>query len=254
MTEYPLVSPTRSISLSTVSEARNLQAQGKTSEAWGVLAAAGDEYATQAAYITDPETPHSLKSIVKSLWITNGGQEALQRWDVVAEKHLDNYLRLMEDNGGKLPTSFAIEQSYKDAVTSFGLPTSIAIDLVLNRIEDYIDGAEWSYALFLSSDRRVTDSPISANDISKLWASGSFSIATLRGAISFYGELETHNTQITSELIMSIFNSVKIHATDFINWIGGILNPIYDDNTLPDIDVILPNIGETFDFSRSNGS
>lgn len=105
------------ISTETVAAARNLWAQGRVSEAWRLLAAAGDRYADNAAAITGDARDSAdrfFQDMVRNHWENTVGSDVYQqKFDEAAWRHLDNYLTHLEDTGA-LPTTQDIINSYEE--------------------------------------------------------------------------------------------------------------------------------------------
>lgn len=128
------------VSLDVVTEARAKMASGDVAGAWRTLAEAGDTYAKWTARVTDASQPSMMRTLVESLWDTTAGAEVrTQKWDAVAQRHLTNYLDKVSDLGGRLPDSKFIEGSYRDSLIFHDVPTTAAVDLVLNALTSPVD-------------------------------------------------------------------------------------------------------------------
>ena len=106
---------------------------------WTYLAKQGDRYADNAAAITGNSKDLRginlwMKKGVENLWDSTVGETARQEnFEKVALNHFENYVRMIEQGKGKLPTTSQIEKSYSESLSSHGLSTSAAIDLAINR-------------------------------------------------------------------------------------------------------------------------
>ena len=106
---------------------------------WTYLAKQGDRYADNAAAITGNSKDLRginlwMKKGVENLWDSTVGETARQEnFEKVALNHFENYVRMIEQRKGKLPTTSQIEKSYSESLSSHGLSTSAAIDLAINR-------------------------------------------------------------------------------------------------------------------------
>jgi len=122
----------RTIPQKALQKAFELHNQGRISEAYAVLARAGDEYAADAAEILGVE-PSFFKSVVESLWDAQvGAKVRKEKWMPTARQHQKQYLMGMQKNAGHLPKSNFIENSYKKSAIDNNLPETVAIDLILN--------------------------------------------------------------------------------------------------------------------------
>ena len=106
---------------------------------WTYLAKQGDRYADNAAAITGNSQDLRgvnlwMKKGVENLWDSTVGITARQeKFEDVALKHFENYVGLISERGGALPTTSQIEKSYSESLLANGLSTSAAIDLAINR-------------------------------------------------------------------------------------------------------------------------
>jgi len=128
------ISHLKSITKGAYEKAKKLSNEGKVHEAWRALADGGDNYARNAAEITNESKKYLSQELVKQTWLHTVGQEAYdQSFDPVAIVHLKGYISEIDhDNGYILPSTKQIEVSYKNALESQGLPTNVAIDAIIN--------------------------------------------------------------------------------------------------------------------------
>ncbi|MES2961494.1 MAG: tandem-95 repeat protein [Pseudomonadota bacterium] len=165
------------INKSTLDQAQSLLNQGKVHEAWQTLAESGDNYALNAAKITDKNNDSFAKTLVQETWEnTVGMAQYNEKFDAVAKQHLDNYLTSIRKINEKLPpendlfvlpSTTNIEASYKKALESNGISTKAAIDGIINTVVSGADGLlGWTNWLDLfdgkwSNDYDIEDSRIS---------------------------------------------------------------------------------------------
>ncbi|WP_445354229.1 calcium-binding protein [Microbulbifer sp. EKSA008] len=161
------------LSQEQVEAIQNLVDQGSYSEAWQQLAEYGDTYADNAADVTgDPDTAfgEAMRELVEQHWGNTAGEGAYENvFDDVAKDHLNNYLDTMRDTG-QYPDTRQIEQSYRDAVTSNGLPPETAFDGVFtNSVGDVIPGVDWPDFLQVDPERQVESDVFDDLDKGEAW-------------------------------------------------------------------------------------
>ena len=132
------------INKATLDQAQSLLEQGKIHEAWQTLGNAGDNYALNAAKITDKNNDSFSKTLVKETWEnTVGLAKYNEKFDAVAKKHLENYIESIKNINGKevegldlfvLPSTNDIEISYGDALVKNEISTKAAIDGIVNTV------------------------------------------------------------------------------------------------------------------------
>lgn len=94
-----------SITQAALDAAQMYLEQGNVSGAWQALADAGDRYAQNAANITNPNVDNFAQNLVQSTWEATVGLDSFnQNFDVVAQSHVQNYIRLIEQNNLTLLT------------------------------------------------------------------------------------------------------------------------------------------------------
>jgi len=126
--------PNEIISEKTLEQAKALLEEGRVSESWATLGAAGDEYAVGAAEVTSKE-PSLLQSVTKAHWDNVVGNKVRQEKRApTAKQHLGQYIDEVERVPSQLPDSRFIENSYRKSVVDNGLPPEVAIDLTYNRL------------------------------------------------------------------------------------------------------------------------
>ena len=143
---------------STLNQAQLLHNQGNITGAYGVLAQNGDGYSSFAQMIVD-ENADVFGFAVHSVWERNAPGAAEVLFHDVATQHQENYLNLIARDfvvtpDGQiihnLPDSFAIESSYVSALRDFGLPPSLAIDVLINTATG---SPQWAHMLGLPAER-----------------------------------------------------------------------------------------------------
>jgi hypothetical protein len=139
---------------------QNLVDQGQYSEAWQQLSDYGDTYADNATDVTgNPDTAfgEAMRELVEQNWGNTAGEGAYENlFGDVARDHLNNYLDTMRDTGD-WPNTQQIEQSYRDAVTNYGLPPETAFEGVFtNSVGDMIPGVDWPDFLQMEFCRKIS--------------------------------------------------------------------------------------------------
>ena len=138
--------------------------RGDTYGGWRYLTGLGDRYADNAAAIIGSSEDLNglnlwMKKAVEHLWDDTAGREArLEKFDRVALQHFRQYVELIDRNHGRLPNTDEIEGSYYRAVTDNGIPSSAAIDLVINRI---LPDGSWGVGLGMEKERIEGNHPVS---------------------------------------------------------------------------------------------
>ena len=138
--------------------------RGDTYGGWRYLAGLGDRYADNAAAIIGSSEDLNglnlwMKKAVEHLWDDTAGREArLEKFDRVALQHFSQYIELINGNHGRLPNTDEIEGSYYRAVTENGIPSSAAIDLVINRV---LPDGSWGVGLGMEKERIEGNHPVS---------------------------------------------------------------------------------------------
>lgn len=96
----------------TIEVALHLHDQGQYAEAYMALALAGDNYSAAALGIVG-DYDNIFKGTVQGLWEQQQPGSVSTNWDNVAGRHLFNYLTYINENGGNLPDTLFIEESYR---------------------------------------------------------------------------------------------------------------------------------------------
>ena len=164
------------INESTLQQAIDLINIGNVTGAWGVLAAAGDSYATKAEKIIGEwEDPQSIFAMMVDVqWERSGVGVADKqaKFMLVGAKHLQNYLDYIDDDiSNRLPKTEFIEGSYREALEFYGLPASAAIDSIFSaadlqlesEISANIEDISWGTMLGMEAERITYDSPVFAD-------------------------------------------------------------------------------------------
>ncbi|MBM5783098.1 MAG: hypothetical protein FJ368_06755 [Pelagibacterales bacterium] len=140
-------------------KAKDLLDQGKVNEAWQVLGGAGDNYALNAAKITDKNNYSLSQTLVKETWENTVGIELYnQKFDAVAVSHLNNYLDYIKNSVPDddfddvtfltLPDTGEIETSYGKALQDNGISASAAIDGIINTATGNLPVPGWTKWLY----------------------------------------------------------------------------------------------------------
>ena len=126
-----------------VQAARDQLTQGNAMAAWETLANAGDRYADNAAAVLGRNgdlADRFFHDLVKNYWEATVGADAYQqKFDDLAQKHLDNYLKELEK--GLMPDTQDILTSYEGAARVVDLSPNVAFDGALSRA---LEGPGWS--------------------------------------------------------------------------------------------------------------
>jgi hypothetical protein len=133
-----------------------LAADKKVVEAWEYLSRKGDAYAVVAADVVKKE-PDSLvgklfHNMVEVHWTNTVGEGVYRSqkfWDV-SVTHLENYIDFLGRDEKDWPTTYFIEQSYKEALLENDLIAVTAIDGLLS-VMQYHTGSSVSWADFMNS-------------------------------------------------------------------------------------------------------
>jgi len=141
---------------------------GDTFGAWQVLAGAGDNYARAGARIMDPNGDSFIKAMVGKTWEFSVGLGVYNaKFSTVAAHHLSGYLTIIKESidkkeGAVLPTTFQIEESYKEALDGSNVSHNASIDAIINslgglsphwaRLLDKFDG-DWSNIYDINESR-----------------------------------------------------------------------------------------------------
>jgi Ca2+-binding RTX toxin-like protein/subtilisin-like proprotein convertase family protein len=163
------------INKATLDQAQSLLEQGKIHEAWQVLGDAGDNYALTAAQVTDKNSESILRTFVQETWENTVGMAKYnEKFDLVAERHLENYIQSIKNINGEvvgldlfvLPKTGDIEKSYGKALSDNEISTKAAIDGIMNSATENTPIPGWTAWLDLfdgkwSNDYDIEDSRIS---------------------------------------------------------------------------------------------
>ena len=137
---------------------KNLAASRQVVEAWAYLARKKDAYAVLAADVVK-ETPTSdvgklFHRMVELHWTNTVGGGVYQSqtfWDV-SVTHLENYIKFLDENEKDWPTTYFIEQSYKDALLYHKLNPIAAIDGLFSVIQYHTEAPfSWAHAMDLGN-------------------------------------------------------------------------------------------------------
>ncbi len=226
------------ISQSVIDEARSLNDAGQVQLAYQVLSSAGDNYSGWAADIVG-ESGGLFQGTVRSLW-ENQVSGSTQHFDTVAAQHQSNYITILENNQGRLPTTYEIENSYVSALADSGLPPSLAIDVVINTAyggvvpgwflaatqasydengQFFTSALEWYEVLGIESDRR-SNQEITLDSVSPSEAYNFFFAAGFSGALGAV-TASRHQALIIQEAVKEASGSTTLGLNDssFLNLI-----------------------------------
>lgn len=133
-------------------KARKYHEAGDLEKAYETLAEAGDDYAKAAAKIVG-EGPNIFKDTVEKLWENYKEGSVEDKFRDVATQHQQQYLDLIQNGKNsegtfELPDTFEIEKSYLKAVEAHGLPDFLAVDLLINTVNEGVNAALDSVSKF----------------------------------------------------------------------------------------------------------
>ncbi|GHB50683.1 hypothetical protein GCM10007094_44740 [Pseudovibrio japonicus] len=123
----------------TIKRALELNDKGLHAEAYMLLTLAGDNYAASAYRIVSG-LDNIYVQVVQNIWENERPGSVALDWENVAGVHQRNYLNYLRLNNGRLPDTRFIEDSYADALDDFGYPPHMAIDIVLNTLNEGVEG------------------------------------------------------------------------------------------------------------------
>ena len=218
----------KTISEQTYNQAEALAENGKTLEAWSVLAAAGDNYAARAVDIIDPNSDTFTRELVETTWdYTVGHDTFVEKFDSVANLHVRGYLAtFMTENtdgsitfNGNLPNTIQIETSYAQALTNNNVSHNASVDALLNSMDSGVT-PHWANALDIVDGHWNNEHDIDSSRIStEHGIESEYSAAEATAMVTAIGVGSTINeaSDVVDSFISSIFDFVDSSINDAID-------------------------------------
>lgn len=211
---------------------------------WRYLASIGDRYADNAYAAVVEGSAYSegrlFTLLVRHHWKNTAETAAYeQKFAQVALQHFENYVRIVDRERGKLPTSEQIERSYRDAVENAGLAAYTAFDGVFTQSIGSLTGknVDWADFLRIEAARQVESHVFDDLDSTRSWKLVASALST--ASLEHQGEIRIESSRVNTEalsavieLISETVGNVRLQLNDLSLPAGAFTEPPFSPQVL----------------------